>query len=178
MLTTITAVLTIVLVTVAAYTDIRWAKIRNTLTVPAVVAGLVLNVLNSLRGWDGLLLSLEGIGVGLALFLISSIFGRILGGGDIKLLVGIGALQGPAFLAWTIVYTAVIGGVIGLAIALRHRALLAKLKSLFVGCYLRLTCRLPMDIDQEGSPGLRFPYAIAIGLGTVAYMVVFTWYAP
>ena len=172
---TSTAVLTIVLVTVAAYTDIRWAKIRNTLTVPAVALGLVLN---SLRGWDGLLLSLEGIGVGLALFLISSIFGRILGGGDIKLLVGIGALQGPAFLAWTIVYTAVIGGIIGLAIALCHRALLAKLKALFVGCYLRLTCRVPMDIDQEGSPGLRFPYAIAIGLGTVAYMVVFTWYAP
>jgi len=77
-ITVATTILTVLLVAAAVYTDVRWGKIFNHLTVPAIALGLVIN---SLSGIDGLLRSTEGIGLALGLFLISSLLGRILGGG-------------------------------------------------------------------------------------------------
>jgi len=164
-ITVVTTSLTMLLVAAAVYTDVRWGKIFNHLTMPAIVLGLIIN---SLIGIDGFLHSLAGIGLGLGLFLVSCLLGRILGGGDIKLLMAVGALQGPAFLAWTICYTAIIGGVLAVIIAVRHGILLEKIKALFTSCYMRLTFRVPMEMEQNDTAQPRLPYAIAISLGTVA----------
>ncbi len=164
-ITVVTTSLTLLLVAAAVYTDVRWGKIFNHLTMPAIVLGLIIN---SLIGLDGFLHSIAGVGLGLGLFLVSCLLGRILGGGDIKLLMAVGALQGPAFLAWTICYTAIIGGVLAVIIAVRHGILLEKIKALFISCYMRVTFRVPMEIEDNEATQPRLPYAIAIGLGTVA----------
>jgi len=163
-ITIVTTTLTVLVVLVAVYTDVRWGKIFNHLTMPAIVLGLIIN---SLTGIDGFLHSLAGIGLGLGLFLVSCLIGRILGGGDIKLLMAVGALQGPKFLALTICYTAIIGGVLAVIIAVRHGILLEKIKALFTSCYMRLTFRVPMKIEDNEATQPRLPYAIAISLGTV-----------
>ena len=164
-ITVVTISLTLLLVAAAVYTDVRWGKIFNHLTMPAIVLGLIIN---SLIGLDGFLHSIAGVGLGLGLFLVSCLLGRILGGGDIKLLMAVGALQGPAFLAWTILCTAIIGGVLAVIIAVRHGILLEKIKALFTSCYMRLTFRVPMEMEQTDTTQPRLPYAIAISLGTVA----------
>ena len=170
MMTMLTTVLTVLFVGGAVYTDVRHGKICNTFTIPGIVVGLILNALGGLHSfWR----SLAGLGVGLGLLGLSCLLGRILGGGDIKLLMAVGALQGPVFLLWTIVYAAIIGGVLAVIIALRHGILLRKLKAVFASCYLRLFCRVPMDFEEgEAAGGPRLPYAIAISLGTVAAIVV------
>ncbi len=164
-ITVVMTSLTILLVAAAVYTDVRWGKIFNRLTMPAIVLGLIIN---SLTGIDGFLHSIAGVGLGLGLFLISCLLGRILGGGDIKLLMAVGALQGPAFLAWTILCTAIIGGVLAVIIAVRHGILIEKIKALFASCYMRLTFRVPMEMEDSEATQPRLPYAIAISLGTVA----------
>ncbi len=170
MLTTILTGLTLLVVTVAVYTDVRWGKILNALTMPGIVVGLLLNSIRD--GTGGLLLSLAGIGLGLGLFVLSSFLGRIIGGGDIKLLMAIGALQGPSFLLWALFYAAIIGGVLAIAIALQHGILMHKLKALFAGLYLRMTCKVPMDIEESSASSPRLPYAIAISFGVVAAMLI------
>lgn len=174
MIATIVVGLTLLLMAVAVYTDIRWGKILNSLTVPGIVVGLILNSVR--EGGAGLLFSLGGIALGLALFAVSALFGRIVGGGDIKLLMAIGALQGPSFLLWAMFYAAISGAVVAIIVALRHRILLSKLKALIASCYLRLACKVPMDIKENEGSGPRVPYAIAISLGTIAATVVL--YAP
>ncbi len=165
-ITVVTTSLTVLLVAAAVYTDVRWGKIFNHLTMPAIALGLVINSLAG--GIDGFVHSIAGMGLGLGLFLISCLLGRILGGGDIKLLMAVGALQGPTFLAWTICYAAIIGGVLAVMIAVRHGILLDKIKALFTSCYMRVTFRVPMEIEQNDTVQPRLPYAIAISLGTVA----------
>jgi len=165
-ITVVTTSLTVLLVAAAVYTDVRWGKIFNHLTMPAIVLGLIVNSLTG--GMNGFVHSMAGVGLGLGLFLVSCLLGRILGGGDIKLLMAVGALQGPAFLAYTICYTAIIGGVLAVIIALRHGILLEKIKALFASCYMRLTFRVPMEMDANEATQPRLPYAIAISLGTVA----------
>jgi len=168
----IRALLTILIVAIAAYTDIRWSKIYNYLTLPAIVLGVVLSAVNN---WpDGLWSSLAGIGIALMLFLFISVLGRILGGGDIKLLAAVGAMQGHVFLLQAIIYTALIGGVLAIIVALSRGILWQRVKRLFTSCYLRLVAQVPMDIETSapvGSP-TRLPYAIAISLGTLVTMLV------
>ena len=170
MIAIITISITLAMLAVAVYTDVRWGKILNAVTVPGMVLGLILNTLDAGVVAGLVKTSLLGIGVGLGLFFLSAFLGRILGGGDIKLLIAVGALQGPGFLLQTIVATALIGGVLAVAIALCNRILTTKLKSLVAGCYLRIAHKTPMRL--EDSTGPRLPYAIAIGLGAVVVMAV------
>jgi len=165
-ITVATTILTVLLVAAAVYTDVRWGKIFNHLTITAIALGLVINSLTG--GIDGFVHSIGGVGLGLGLFLISCLLGRILGGGDIKLLTAIGALQGPAFLGWTMLCTAIIGGVLAVIVALRHGILIEKLKILFATCYMRVTFQVPMQMEDNKATDPRLPYAIAIGLGTIA----------
>lgn len=170
MIAIMTASVTLTVVAAGVYTDVRSGKILNSLTVPAIALGLILNTADG--HWAGLLVSGKGIAVGLGLFVFSTQLGRILGGGDIKLLMAVGALQGPTFLLHTIAATALIGGVLAIAIALYRRMLLSTLRSLVTGCYLRLAHRIPMQIEED-STGPRIHYAVAIALGTIIILTVF-----
>jgi prepilin peptidase CpaA len=158
----------LVLAVTAAYTDLRWGKIFNLLTVPFALLGLLLNSIGG--GLEGFLLSLGGLGVGFGLWLASSFLGRIMGGGDIKLLMAFGALQGPGFLLLALLYGALIGGVMALLIALRHGLVRRTFRDLGASLYLRAACAVPMEMS-EGGGGVRLPYAIALGLGAIITVV-------
>jgi prepilin peptidase CpaA len=175
MQTTISAI-TLAVVIIAVCTDVRWGKIYNWLTLPALGVGLTLNLVTG--GVGGGLLALGGIGVVLVLFLLSSYLGRILGGGDIKLLAAVGALQGTTFILYAVAATMLIGGVLALMIALRRRILRQRVQALAAGCYLRAVAQVPMDIGTTVQVGPRLPYAVAICLGTVTAMLyVHVWHA-
>lgn len=158
------AILLIVAVSVAVYTDVRDGKIYNALTVPCAAAGLLLSAVSG--GWEGLVQSLLGIALGFGLFLFSSLFGRILGGGDIKLLMAIGAIQGARFLVMTIIFMAIAGGVLAILVALWRRDCLASLRRLAGGILMRVYTRTPVDIG-DASASARLPYAIPIALGSL-----------
>lgn len=165
----------VVLALAAVYTDVRWGKIFNWLTVPFAALGLVLNAAGFNpaveAGWPGLLLSLEGIGAGFALWLVSNFLGRILGGGDIKLLMAFGALLGPLFMLWTFVWGALIGGVVAIAMALRRGALLKTFRQMGTSLYLRAAVSAPMEIT-DGAGEVRLPYAIALGAGSLVAIAI------
>ena len=157
---------------VAAYTDLRWGKVFNFVTVPFALLGLLLNSIES--GLEGFLLGLGGLGVGFGLWLLSSFLGRILGGGDIKLLMAFGTLQGPGFLLLALAYGALIGGTMAVVVALRRGLLAKTFKNLGAAIYLRSAGVAPMDMADatEASGEVRLPYAIALGLGAIITLVV------
>ncbi len=160
----IPAALTVILVAAAVYTDVRWERIPNWVSAPLALAGLV--AATALGGVEGLIKSLEGLGVGLLLFLLSALFGRLLGGGDIKLLMAVGAINGPIFLIWTIVYMAVFGGVLAVVVSLVRRDLKASLSRLGGGLLMRAFAREKMDL-KDTTPAGKLPYAIPIALGSL-----------
>ena len=79
-------VLTVVLLSLAVYTDVRERKVLNKHTFPAAVAGLVLCAVDS---WKTALFRLAVI----AVEVFSSIFG-LMGMGDLKLLIALTAIWG------------------------------------------------------------------------------------
>ncbi len=168
-ITMISMAAVVVLAAIAVYTDVRWGKIFNAVTVPFAVLGLVLNTVDN--GWAGLGSSLAGIGVGFGLWLISCFLGRVLGGGDIKLLMAFGALQGPGFLLWALAYGAIIGGVLAIAVAVRRGIMMRTVKSLGASLYLRAAAAVPMQIEDSAGDA-RLPYAIALGAGALVALAL------
>ena len=158
---------TVLLLVTSVYTDVRHRKIYNAVTVPFAVIGLGLNVYA--RGWWGILFTVEGIALGLALFFLSAFLGRILGAGDCKLFAAVGALQGPQMLVWCILYALVAGGVIALFVALFRGVLRPALTRVWQSLYMRAYHKMPMDITSSAEQ-MRLPYATAIAVGTLLAM--------
>jgi len=174
--------LALVLVAVCTWTDLRSGKIPNAVTLPFAVCGLLLAGLSA--GATGAKGSFLGMLVGFAVFLIPYVAGGM-GGGDVKLMASVGALVGFPHIAYVILYTAVAGGVIALAVSAWRRQ---------VGHTLRSTWRVVLHVilgltrlqagdrprPAELMAGHRsvgsIPYAAAVAVGTSAYLL-FGWVA-
>lgn len=76
---------------VASIDDLRRRRISNWIPLAALASGLALNTVSS--GWRGAVSSLLGAAAGFAVFLVFYALGG-LGGGDVKLMAGFGALVG------------------------------------------------------------------------------------
>src|SRR5437763_10597901 len=85
--------ITIALGCLAVYDDLRRRVISNWVSVTALVAGLSLHTFRN--GFAGTVTSLEGALLGFGLLLTCYILGGM-GGGDVKLMAGFGALLGPS----------------------------------------------------------------------------------
>lgn len=156
------AIATCAVLVISVFTDVRRGRIYNAVTLPFAILGIILNALD--KGAPGILFSLGGIAVGLGLFFLSAVLGRILGAGDCKLLAAVGAFLGAKLLLWVILYAAVAGGLLALLVALWRGVLNESVTAVWRTVYMRFFMKLPMDITTAHEK-TRLPYAIAICVG-------------
>jgi prepilin peptidase CpaA len=151
---------------IGIYLDLKRHRIPNLLTLPACLAGVLYHILSS--GFaSGLLFSMKGLALGLAILIIPFLIGGM-GGGDVKLLAALGSWLGPAGVFNLFLYGALAGGVIAL-IMVAKKSGLEGIKSIFLGIFFDLAARQRPQIDQR-NPGL--PYSIPIAAGYVAYLLI------
>lgn len=92
-----------------------------------------------------------------------------MGAGDVKLMAAVGSFLGPSATLWAAAFTMIVGGFMAVAILLRHRGLGQLARRYFTTLnFLAVTGTLNHDGPREGEAAARrFPYALAIGLGTL-----------
>src|SRR5262245_59364656 len=105
----------IAVVSIAAWSDLRTRRIPNSITVSGAAAALVLQI--ALGGIHGAIQSLSGAALGLAIFFALYVVGGM-GAGDVKLFGAVGAFAGPQAVVLIFVFTALLGGIAGIALAL------------------------------------------------------------
>lgn len=151
----------LVLVTVAAIFDIRSHRIPNWLTYPAWGLGLALGALG---GLGGVLNSLAGFAAAfLPLFLL--FVGGSVGGGDVKLMGGVGALLGfPAGLN-ALISAILVGGFLAAIILLWQGRLFPILKFAAANAWSKIS-RVPPTGESPPERKDAFPFGVAIALGT------------
>ncbi len=136
----------------AVIDDLARRQISNWICVAALAGGLGWQA--GQYGWTGLAYGLGGAVAGFAVFLIFYLLGGM-GGGDVKLMAGFGALLGAGRLVEAALWTAGLGGIIALSV-LGFRALRNKL-------------RAPVEAGEltveEKQKAASIPYAPAIALG-------------
>ena len=125
--------------------DLIRRRVSNWIPAVAFVAGLIVHFIE--RGWPGVLSAFLGALSGFGVFLLFYLLGGM-GGGDVKLMAGFGALLGGASrLFEAAIWTGAIGAMIALGVL----------------AYRFLRNRLPASVAKSGSGSI--PYAPAITLG-------------
>jgi prepilin peptidase CpaA len=168
-------VVTVTLV-VAAVIDGLQLKVPNWITFPMIVSGWIYSfTLSPSPGWEGLLYSLLGTAVGLALLLPAYAIGGM-GAGDVKLLAGVGAWMWGTITFYAFAVSAVVGGVIAVAMVVWAGAW-QKHKNQFWSILNEIaTVKDPeklAEIAAERKPRMfLLPYGIPIAIGSIAY---FAW---
>src|SRR5689334_24657103 len=133
----------------AVIDDLARRHIANWIPAAALAGGFGWQI--GQNGWQGALTAVAGAAVGFAVFLIFFLLGGM-GGGDVKLMAGFGALLGSGRLLEAALWTAGAGGVLAtLVIAFKFLR--------------RLTSGNKAAGTQEGEQPESIPYAPAIALG-------------
>lgn len=156
----------VVVLAITLFTDLRSRRVPNWLVLPFLPLGII--VMGWRWGWHGVGQSLAGAGLAILLFGFFYLKGGM-GAGDLKLCAAIGAWIGPQRLFIALIVTALAGGVMALAWAVKG----GFLKELFSG-----TSRLIFGSKNSGAdddsklvldnPKTRkMPYVPAIVIGTL-----------
>ncbi|MEK4044630.1 A24 family peptidase [Paenibacillus sp. FSL H8-0048] len=156
--------------TAALFTDIRWMRIPNWITLPALIGGLLLQLM--INGWHGLLFSLCGSGAGFLLLLIMYFTGAV-GAGDVKIFAAIGAWTGVLFSLQVIVYSVLLGAVVGWIIILYRRETGRRLRSMISRTAGFLLLRNMSLVKGREGELLRFPFMLAVFPGFICAYIYF-----
>ena len=155
------------LVLLAIYSDLRWRKIPNCLTLPAIALGFLLNFLGN--SWNGLVFAFFGLLVGMGLLILPYLLGGM-GGGDVKLLGALGAMLGGYAVLNVFLYTTLVGGVIAIIVAIANKSFVEMLKKVWLLLKCIFLLRAPLAGAGLFKKSLAIPYGLAIGTGTFIYL--------
>ena len=140
----------------ATVEDLVRRQISNWICGAALVAGLGLHVMSD--GWRGGLSALLGSMAGFGVFLIFYLFGGM-GGGDVKLMAGFGAILGTKRLLEAALWTAACGGIFAV-LAIAFSSLRGVLR-----VWMRKEARQDATGAIDRRPLQSIPYAPAIAAG-------------
>jgi prepilin peptidase CpaA len=155
---------------VAGWTDLRWRRIPNWLTAPALLIGVAVNT--RVSGWVGLKDSLLGVALGLAL-LLPFVLLRSLGAGDWKLAGALGAFTGPGLLVDLLLASILVAGVMAVALVIYKRRTRQTIRNIGHILISLVTFRLPGDrVSLDNPQSLKIPYGVALAFTVVLYGIL------
>lgn len=158
---------------VAAVIDGWKLKVPNWITFPLVLSGWVYGV--ALGGWNGLVFSLVGTLVGLALLLPAYAVGGM-GAGDVKLLAGVGAWTGATVTFFAFCVSTVVGAVIAVAMVLYKKNFEKHYDNFRTILGEFIAVRNPNELAALAAARkpsmLLLPYGIPLAIGSIGY---FAW---
>ncbi len=153
------------LLLIAVSFDLKERRIPNLLILIGIVIALIYQMFTG--GYTGLLFSLQGLVIGIALIFIPFVMGGI-GAGDVKLLGMIGAFKGSIFVVSTFVWMALWGGFIAVILLIIQGRLDETLKRLGNSLVLSgLGIASLSDSVNKEQFSIYYPYGVAIALGVL-----------
>ncbi len=161
------------LLTVASITDLRYQRIPNWLTFPAMFLALSYHTIGA--GVSGLLWSAGGLAVGMAVLVLYYLLG-MLGAGDVKLMGAVGALLGPADAFYAFVFSVFVGGIYAI-FTLIIEAVFGNVQNTFYYRYWVMaktflyTRQFAYIRPTETEKKVRLCYGVAISLGTLGFVL-------
>jgi prepilin peptidase CpaA len=157
----------------AGVTDLRSRRIPNWLTYPAIPLAIVLHAIAG--GWPAAKLSLLGTALGLGILFPFWLL-RSLGGGDWKLIGGLGAFFGWHRLIPVLLYTLLINAVIALGMIVWKKRLWRTLRNIgrLIAAFFRL--HLPGgDLTIDNPEATKVPFGVAAAIAVLLYVGSQAW---
>lgn len=162
--------LTGIFAAIAGYTDWRWRRIPNWLTVSGLAVGVIANA--AVAGWPGAKSSLLGVGLGLAV-LLPLVLLRSLGAGDWKLTGALGAFLGPERLIAVLLGTILVAGLMAIILIVVKRRV--RQTGLNIWRMLVSLARFHMpaqEVSLDNPQSLKIPFGVAMAATVLGAAVV------
>lgn len=166
---------------IATVTDIRSFRIRNVLTVPLCLTGIIFH--GVVGGMPGIVMSVVGVCIGFCVLILPYLTG-ILGAGDVKLLMGMGAWLGGNNTALVALIGCLSMGVVAALLLAKREGIQAVWLNLQLS-FLRLQLiRRHLFSSQSGNSDIKtmaadpsqhhklIPFSIMLAMGTVALVAI------
>ena len=165
----------ILLLIVAALIDVKTRRIPNWLVLSGALYGVIYNTALPPTPHDNILFPLMGLALGLMLFLPLYLL-RAMGAGDVKLLGMVGAFLGPGDTFYAALATMIVGGMLAILFVLakgKLQIMFRNLASVFQLGYLSVASGSTpnLQVAPQVSAG-KLPYAVAIAIGTIGYLIL------
>jgi prepilin peptidase CpaA len=165
------AVILVALVLTAAIWDLKSRRIPNWLSLTGILCGIALN--SFLYGWSGLKESLEGMGTAFAVYFVLYLV-RAMGAGDVKLMAAVGAFVGPGNWFMIFLITAVLGGVIALAVLAWRKRLRKTFDNVLFIVAEMMHFRAPYmgreELSVKSQKAFTLPHGAVISLGCLVFV--------
>ena len=148
----------------SVYTDLRAHRIPNVLT----FSGLALGVLIQSTGFglEGALVAAYGMCIGLAVFIPFYLLGGM-GAGDVKLMGALGAFLGPLPIFMAGMWSLMAGAVLAVLVWLTRQHAFGLVSRYGLAALAHLVFDARQELLHTGTNDpVRFPFALAIALGT------------
>ena len=157
----------------AGWSDWRFRRIPNWLTVPGLVLGVAVNSL--VWGWPGAKAALLGAILGLAL-LLPFVMIRSLGAGDWKLVGALGAFLGPQHLIVVLLGAILVAGVMAAVLVIWHKRVRQTTHNLGRMLVAFFTLHLPgPELSLDNREALKVPFGIAVAIAVILYSARQAW---
>ena len=147
---------------IVSYTDLKYEKIPNLITLPLIAAGLIFNTVT--QGLNGLIISMSGLLLGLLFFILPFLTNQM-GGGDLKYGMAIGAVLGPHLLINILAVTAVAGMIGGICIMLYKKVFWKSLKPVLLAAFWFIVSGGKVRHSINTDDKLKMPYGIYMAIG-------------
>lgn len=158
---------------IGGWTDWRSRRIPNWLTVPTLLAGLVLNA--GFGGWPGAKQALLGLLLGFGLMLPFFAV-RALGAGDLKLVTALGAFLGWQRLLAVLFVAVLVAGVMAAVLIVWKRRVKQTAGNIVHLLLALLTLHAPQpDLTLDNPNALKVPFGVAVALAVFVYTAGILW---
>jgi len=165
----------------SVWTDVKGGKIPNQFVFSGLGLGILFNTVlpkglgfaSLLPGGLGLWAALAGAAIGLAVML-PLYFLRAMGAGDVKLMAMVGAFLGADDVVGAALCSFIAGGVLSLGYAWKTGILRRTLQNVWLIVYsgaIKMAGGGSPALDDAPETAGKFPYAAAIAVGTLGYLV-------
>jgi prepilin peptidase CpaA len=163
-----------VLILIAGWLDLRSRRIPNWLTVSGLLVGFSVHAW--ITGWRGMLMSIEGAGVALAI-LLPLVLLRALGAGDWKLMGAAGSFLGPLMLIFVLLASIFIAGLMAIAKMMKDHRVMATLRNMreLVRGFISFGLRPHPTISLDNQELPKLPFGVAAAIGTMVCFAAARW---
>lgn len=154
----------VVLLLLSLFSDAKYCKIKNIITMPFIIIGIITNFF--LGGYDDLLQAVFGVFLPVGLLFIFSVL-KMIGAGDVKLFAAVGSIMGLSFVTYSIAYSFLCGGILSIIVLIVRKNAVERFMYFFQylkTCIMYMSLLQYQDFNEKNSGVFRFSYAIACGV--------------
>ena len=181
MVLSLNKIVLVVLLVLSVKYDVTERRIPNKLTFPVILWGIASAGIFS--GFNGILFSISGFLVGLAVFFVPFVMGGM-GAGDVKLMAAVGSILGWKLTVYSALLTAIAGGIIVIGYTIYTGKFVGMIKNMGIHfikwilyviylathsdhVYTKYKSVIVSKADEEKT---YIPYGVAIAVGTLVVL--------